>query len=146
MPFVSVPRDLTKIKTKLLLNLTRRQLICFGAAAVVGVPTYFLTKDFIGNSAAVLLMIGLMPPAFFIAMYERDGRPAERILRDIIRLRLFYPSKRPYRTENFYQIIEREAQIFEECTAGKPPDASPAKGKRKGTRPTGRGKDKSGYP
>ena len=140
MPFVSVPRDLTRVKSKLLLNLTKRQLICFGTAAVVGVPTYFLTKDFIGNSAAVFLMIGLMLPAFFIAMYEKNGRPAEKILRDMIRLWLFYPPKRPYKTENFYSVLGEEALILE-ATAGKPLIAASGKNKRKGARPPGRGKD-----
>ena len=38
MPYVPVPKDLTKVKTKLMFNLTKRQLICFSAAAVVGLP------------------------------------------------------------------------------------------------------------
>ena len=36
MAFVSVPKDLTKVKNKIILNLTKRQLICFGIAAAVG--------------------------------------------------------------------------------------------------------------
>ena len=38
MAYVTVPKDLTKVKTKVALNLTKRQLECFSAAAVVGVP------------------------------------------------------------------------------------------------------------
>ena len=37
MPYVNVPNDLSKIKTKIAFNLTKRQLICFGGAALVGV-------------------------------------------------------------------------------------------------------------
>ena len=33
MPYVPVPKDLTKVKTKLAFNLTKRQLICFSRAA-----------------------------------------------------------------------------------------------------------------
>ena len=44
MAFVSVPKDLTKVKNKIIFNLTKRQLICFGIAAAVGVPFYFLTR------------------------------------------------------------------------------------------------------
>ena len=80
MPYVPVPKDLTKVKTKLAFNLTKRQLICFSLAGLVGLPVYFFTRGAIGNSAAVLLMIGLMMPFFFFAMYERDGQPAEKIL------------------------------------------------------------------
>ncbi len=70
MAYVPVPKDLSKIKTKLAFNLTKRQLICFSAAASVGLPAYLLTRGAHGNSAAMLLMIGLMLPFFFFAMYE----------------------------------------------------------------------------
>ena len=40
MPYVNVPNDLSKIKTKIAFNLTKRQLICFGMGAAIGVPTY----------------------------------------------------------------------------------------------------------
>ena len=36
MPYVPVPKDLTKVKTKLAFNLTKRQLICFSLAGLVG--------------------------------------------------------------------------------------------------------------
>ena len=32
MPYVNVPNDLSKIKTKMAFNLTKRQLVCFGSA------------------------------------------------------------------------------------------------------------------
>ena len=44
MPYVNVPNDLSKIKTKIAFNLTKRQLICFGIGAAVGIPTYLLTR------------------------------------------------------------------------------------------------------
>ena len=34
--YISVPRDFSKVKSKVAFNLTARQLVCFGAAAVVG--------------------------------------------------------------------------------------------------------------
>ena len=98
MPYVPVPKDLTKVKTKLAFNLTKRQLICFSLAGLVGLPVYFFTRGAIGNSAAVLLMIGLMMPFFFFAMYERDGQPAEKILKNRLRYKL-WPKDRPYRTD-----------------------------------------------
>ena len=38
MPYVNVPNDLSKIKTKIAFNLTKRQLICFGIGAAIGIP------------------------------------------------------------------------------------------------------------
>ena len=109
MAFVNVPKDLSVVKSKLALNMTKRQLICFGAAAAIGVPVYIFTRGAIGNSGAVLLMMGLMLPMFFLAMYEKDGQPAEKVLRNIIRVKLLWPGKRPYKTENFYEILDEEA-------------------------------------
>ena len=114
MAFVSVPKDLNRVKTKVALNLTKRQLICFPAAGAVGIPMYFLSKGVIGNSAAILLMIVLMFPFFFLAMFERDGQPAEKIICNMIRVRLLWPGLRPYKTENFYEIIQKEGEAFAE--------------------------------
>ncbi|GHU91954.1 hypothetical protein FACS1894202_14190 [Clostridia bacterium] len=110
MAFVSVPKDLNAVKSKLAFNLTKRQLICFGAAAVIGIPTYIFTRGAIGNSAAALLMIGVMLPLFFIGIYEKDGQPAEKILRNYIRCKFLWKGKRPYKTENLYEIMEQEAK------------------------------------
>lgn len=115
MAYVPVPKDLSKIKTKLAFNLTKRQLICFSAAASVGLPTYLLTRGALGNSAAMLLMIGLMLPFFFFAMYEKDGLPLEKVLKNIIRTCVLYPRVRPYKTENFYALLsEKEAKPIAE--------------------------------
>ena len=43
--YISVPRDLTRVKSKIIFNLTKRQLLCFGAAALIGVPSFFLLKN-----------------------------------------------------------------------------------------------------
>ena len=134
IPFVPVPKDLNRVKTKVAFNLTKRQLICFGAAAAVGVPTYLLTREPLGTEGAVLLMIGLMLPLFFLAMYEKDGQPAERILRNMLRARL-WPGKRAYRTANIYKYLHEEGKaIGKDQTAAKTGTASAKKypaGKKK---------------
>ncbi len=128
MPFVPVPKDLAKVKTKVAFNLTKRQLICFSIAAAVGVPCYLFSKGPLGNTGAVLLMIGLMLPFFFFAMYEKDEQPAEKILRNIIRAKWF-PARRPYKTENLYQYLETEGKALasSEQTAGAPAKKAGAK-------------------
>ena len=80
MAFVSVPKDLTKVKNKVVLNLTKRQLLCLSIAAAMGLPFYFLTKDWIGTSNAATGMVILMVPAFLFAMYEKDGMPLYSLL------------------------------------------------------------------
>ena len=117
MPYVPVPKDLAAVKTKVAFNLTKRQLICFGLAAVVAVPTYFLTRNFIGNSGAMLVMITAALPFFFLAMYEKDGQPAEKILRNFIRSRFLTPRVRPYRTNNLYSALMKQSKLDKEVSA-----------------------------
>ncbi len=52
MAYVPVPKDLSKIKTKVAFNLTKRQIICFAAALAMGLPLFFLLKDSAGTSMA----------------------------------------------------------------------------------------------
>lgn len=70
--YIPVPRDLTRVKTKVFFNLTKRQLLCFGAAALIGVPIFFLVKATGNVSLAALSMMIVMLPLFFLAMYEKD--------------------------------------------------------------------------
>ena len=102
MPYVNVPNDLSKIKTKIAFNLTKRQLVCFGIGAAVGVPAYLLSRGAIGNTGALFVMLGIMLPAFLKAMYEKDGLPVEKVLRNMINTKFLRPGIRPYRTQNIY--------------------------------------------
>ena len=102
--YISVPRDLTKVKSKVMFNLTARQLICFGAAAVVGVPLFFVLRT-AGNSGATLGMMAVMLPMFFLAMYQKNGQPAEKILRYYLQARFVRPKVRPYKTRNYYALL-----------------------------------------
>ena len=114
MAYVPIPKDLTKVKSKFLFNLTKRQVVCFGLGALVGVPPFFLTKDLIGTSASTMLMICLMLPFFLLAMYEKNGEPMEVILRHFIEARFLRPKLRPYQTTNFYAEIDRSVRIRKE--------------------------------
>ena len=105
MAYVSVPKDLTKVKNKVLFNLTKRQLICIGIAAAIGLPFYFLTRGALGTSNAATGMVLLMLPAILFALFEKDGMPLERILLNILRVKVLNPGIRPYETENLYSVL-----------------------------------------
>ena len=74
MAYVSVPKDLTKVKNKVAFNLTKRQLICIGIGASMGIPCYFLFRNALGINNAAVLMVLMMLPAFLFAMYEKDQK------------------------------------------------------------------------
>ena len=66
MAFVSVPKDLTKVKNKIIFSL-------------------------------------LMLPAFLFAMYEKDGLPLEKVLKNMITVKFIRPPVRKYQMENLYE-------------------------------------------
>ena len=117
MPYVNVPNDLSKIKTKMAFNLTKRQLVCFGSAGAVGIPAYLLTRGTLGNTGAMFLMLGIMLPAFLLAMYEKNGQPPEKLIRNIVQVCFLRPKQRPYRTNNFYDLLNRQDILDKEVYA-----------------------------
>ena len=114
MAYVPVPKDLTKVKTKVAFNLTKRQLVCFGCGALIGVPLFFLLRSPAGNSVAAMCMMLVMLPFFMLAMYEKHGQPLEKIIGNILKVAVIRPKQRPYRTNNFYAVLERQANLDKE--------------------------------
>ncbi len=115
--YISIPRDLTRVKSKVFFGLTKRQLVCFGAAALIGVPAFFLMKCSGNTSLAVMGMICLCLPLFFLAMYEKDGQPLETVARHFIQAKFIRPKVRPYATNNYYSALMRQDQVEKEVQA-----------------------------
>ena len=116
MAYVPVPKDLTRVKTKVMFNLTKRQLICFGAGALIGAPLFFLLLRPLGSSTAAMCMMLVMLPFFLLGVYEKNGQPLEKIAGNIIRASILRPRQRPYRTNNFYALLERQDKLDKEVS------------------------------
>ena len=114
MAYVPVPKDLNAVKTKVMFNLTKRQLICFGSGAAVAVPLFFLCKSVMNTSAASIIMIVVLLPFMLLAMYEKNGHPLEKIVRNIVQVCFLRPKQRPYKTNNFYAVLERQENLDKE--------------------------------
>ena len=114
MAYVSIPKDLTAVRTKFILGLTRRQTVCFAAAAATGLPLFFLLRGVIPPSAAAFIMVIVMLPWFLFAMYEKHGIPLEKYLRSIISTKFKRPRIRTYRTDNLYAALVRQIQLYRE--------------------------------
>ena len=114
MAYVPVPKDLTKVKTKVMFNLTKRQLICFGGGALIGVPLFFLLLRPLGSSTAAMCMMLVMLPFFMLGVYEKNGQPLEKLAGNIIRSSILRPKQRPYKTNNFYAVLERQDKLDKE--------------------------------
>ena len=117
MAYVTVPKDLTKVKSKVVFGLTKRQLICFGGALLVGVPLFFLIRGRVPTSAAALIMVFAMLPGFLLALYEKHGQPLEVVVRQIVECCFIQPKERPYQTNNAYTALMRQSQMEKEVNA-----------------------------
>ncbi len=96
------------MRTKVLFSLTKRQLICFGLGGAAAFPVYLLTKGALGVTGASLCLMAVILPFFFAALFERDEKPLEVWLRDMVTATFLRPRKRPYASINFYDLPARE--------------------------------------
>ena len=49
------------------------------------------------------LVMAVMLPLFFLAMYEKDGLPLEKVLKNMITVKFIRPPLRKYEVENMYE-------------------------------------------
>ena len=114
MFYIPIQKDFSKVKNKVALGLTKRQLLCFALAALVGIPTYILLKKVIPTDIAGVIMIIVMLPFFLFALYEKDGQPLEEVLKNIIKEKYIRPQVRPVINEPVIESAIQTADYLEE--------------------------------
>lgn len=109
MAYVKIPKDLTKVKTKVALNMTKRQLIGFSIAGLIGFPVYMLCKNFLSTDISMIIMSIVVLPVLFVTLYEKDNLPFEKHLAYILR---FHKSKkiRLYKARSIYHTESKKAR------------------------------------
>lgn len=98
---VKIPKDLNLIKTKIAFNLTKRQIIGFSIAILIGIPIYLYTRNFLGNDISVILIMISTFPIFFITFYSKDGLKFEEYFISVLKFKFYHFKKRVRR-----EIIE----------------------------------------
>ena len=131
MAYVTIPKDLSKVQSKVLFGLTKRQVICFGAAAIIGVPLFFFDSGALGTTTARLCMILVMLPSSCSPCTRRTAAPGG-VLGHLIQNKFIRPKTRIYQTNNLYSALVRQYELEQEVRA--------IAGKNGKTRKTGRGK------
>ncbi len=109
--------DFMEVKKTVLLNLTKRQLVCFGVAAILGLPAYWYSKSIVGTQLASIILILISAPPIFLAIYHKNGMPAEKYLFYVIRQKFLLPKVRPYQSDSIYSRLERENVLRKEMYA-----------------------------
>ena len=107
--FVKIPKDLSLIRQKVFLGLTKRQLICFGIGAAIGFPAFYIFNSLFGlQSGCLALGIGA-GPAIFCGLFKKNGMFLEQAVKLMI---AFFrkPKVRIYHSENSFEILERQLE------------------------------------
>ena len=94
MAYVPIPKDLKRVKTKVAFNLTKRQLIGFSIAGLLGFSAYIFVRKLVPNDIAVLFLITATLPVFFITLFEKDGLVFEQYFKLIYLHKFYQPQKR----------------------------------------------------
>ena len=112
--YISVPRDLTRVKAKVFMNLTKRQVICFGTAVLIGVPAFFFLKEYAGKTAATP---GMMIPMLPLFMYQRNRQPPGKFPNPSNQAPFIPPKGRAHRTANYFALLQQQADLEQEVDA-----------------------------
>lgn len=94
MAYVPVPKDLDKIKTKVAFNLTKRQLIGFAVAALIGIPVYLTVKKYLPNDISLIFLLIFTFPVFYITFFDKDGLTFEKYFKYFYLHKFYQPQKR----------------------------------------------------
>ena len=62
----------------------------------------------------MIALVGTALPFFMLALYERNGQPLEKVIKQYISARIIRPPVRPYKTENLYSAIMKQCILDKE--------------------------------
>lgn len=114
MAYIQIPRDISKIKNKVALNLTKRQLICFGLGVLIGLPIFFVLYKNSSPSVATVSAMLIIVPCFLFGIYEKDGQPLEKVFKNMVSVMFLRPKERPYSVRNFYDYLYKRDKFEKE--------------------------------
>jgi hypothetical protein len=107
--FVKIPKDLSLIRQKFFLGLTKRQLICFGIGAAIGFPAFYIFNSMLGLQAGCFALGIGAGPAIFCGFFKKNGMHLEQAVKLMIAF-LRKPKERTYQSENSFEIISRQLE------------------------------------
>lgn len=107
--YVQIPKDLNDIKEKFIMGFTKRQVICFGIGLALGAPVFFVSRNFVGMSTAIMAMGIVAAPAILCGLYRKNGIFLEKQAK-FMREYFTRPRKRYYKTTNIFIAVERQIE------------------------------------
>lgn len=115
MAYVNMTKDFSEVrKTISGLGLTKRQLVAFLLAALVGLPLFLAVKPYIGMTYAIIVMAVAAFPICFFILFKKDGLHMEVHARYWYETHFVRNTDRPYQTANLYELMQEKERIKKE--------------------------------
>lgn len=102
---IKIPKEINRYEAKFIGPFSLRQTICLVTCLPAGVGLYLLAKPYVGTDLAGMFVA---PPAvigYLFGWYKPYGMRFEKYLRSVFISSFLAPSKRLYKTENFYSRV-----------------------------------------
>lgn len=116
-----IPKEIMDFDEKLALGLTLRQLASTIVCGGVCVPLYIFGRKYFGDDITGWLVIIVAAPTILIGFFRYQGVAFEKMIGRILKQLFLLPSKRKYKTANFWEelLMVKEAEEGD-VTDGKP--------------------------
>ena len=111
---IKIPKEINKYEAKAMGPFTLRQGICVLICLPVCVGIYLLTKPYVGVDIAGFLVIPPAVVAYLFGWYKPYGIKFEKYIKTVYISSFLAPSKRVYKTENYYVDVLKKIEKQEQ--------------------------------
>lgn len=125
---IKIPKEINRYEAKFVGPFSLRQTICLVTCLPLCIGLYLLTKPYVGTDLAGFFVIPPAGIAYLFGWYKPYGMKFEKYLQSVFINSFLAPSKRPYKTENYYSRVLLD---IKKADAAETPKADGTKGKRK---------------
>lgn len=105
---VNIPKDLDHYEAKFVGPFTLRQSICIVCALPIGIFLFNLTKKSLGVDVAGFICLIPAGIAYLFGWLKPYGMKFEVFVRSVFITTVLAPSKRKYKTENYFKTLMSE--------------------------------------
>lgn len=97
---VKIPKEIRNFKSKVLFNLTLRQILSLLIGVGISIPTYIFGKKIIGEELASWFVMLISAPCFLIGFIKKNGMNYEKYFYIMLKFNFLTPRIRKYKVEN----------------------------------------------
>jgi membrane-bound ClpP family serine protease len=105
---VWIPKEIKGYKEKFIAGLTVRQTISVVIAGIFCVPLYFWGSNFLPEEIIAWIVMIIALPCVCIGFFKVNGMVFEKYAVAVFKFSFLVPTKRKYKTSNFFRELQNE--------------------------------------